>query len=84
MPPAHIRCRSHIAPIVGTDDIAAESFYTWAIRQPADVQNDIFGEDVADELRNGNLKQSDLPKFESRQALTLDEFRRKINEVLSR
>ena len=84
IPPAHIRCRSHIAPIVGMDDIAAESFYTWAIRQPADVQNDILGEDVADELRNGNLKQSDLPKFESRQALTLDEFRRKINEVLSR
>ncbi len=84
IPPAHIRCRSHIAPIVGTDDIAAESFYTWAIRQPADVQNDILGEDVADELRNGNLKEKDLPKFESRQALTLDEFRRKINEVLSR
>ena len=84
IPPAHIRCRSLIAPIVGTDDIAAESFYTWAVRQPADVQNDIFGEDVADELRNGNLKQSDSPKFESRQALTLDEFRRKINEVISR
>ena len=84
IPPAHIRCRSIIAPIVGTDDIAAESFYTWAVRQPADVQNDIFGEDVADELRNGNLKQSDSPKFKSRQALTLDEFRRKINEVISR
>ena len=84
IPPAHIRCRSHIAPIVGNDDIAAETFYTWAVRQPANVQDDILGEDVADELRNGNLKQSDLPKFESRQALTLDEFRRKINEVLSR
>lgn len=84
IPPAHIRCRSHIAPIVGNDDIAAETFYTWAVRQPADVQNDIFGEDVADELRNGNLKEKDLPKFESKQPLTLDEFRRKINEVLSR
>ena len=84
IPPAHIRCRSHISPIVGNDDIAAETFYTWAIRQPADVQNDIFGEDVADELRNGNLKEKDLPKFESKQPLTLDEFRRKINEVLSR
>jgi hypothetical protein len=84
IPPAHIRCRSHIVPIVGTDDIPAVSFYTWAVRQPADVQDDILGEDVADEMRNGNLKQSDLPKFESRQALTLDEFRRKINEVLSR
>ena len=84
IPPAHIRCRSHIAPIVGMDDIAAESFYNWVIRQPADVQNDILGEDVADELRNGNLKEKDLPKFESKQPLTLDEFRRKINEILSR
>ena len=84
IPPAHIRCRSHIAPIVGMDDIAAESFYTWAIRQPADVQNDIFGEDVADELRNGNLKEKDLPKYETRNPLTLEEFRRKIIEVLSR
>ena len=84
IPPAHIRCRSHIAPIVGMDDIAAESFYTWAVRQPATVQDDILGEDLADELRNGSLKEKDLPKFESRQVLTLDEFRRKINEVLSR
>ena len=84
IPPAHIRCRSHIAPIVGIDDIAAETFYTWAVRQPADVQDDILGEDAADEMRSGKLKEKDLPKFESRQALTLDEFRRKINEVLSR
>ena len=84
IPPAHIRCRSHISPIVGNDDIAAETFYTWAVRQPANVQDDILGEDVADELRNGNLKEKDLPKFESKQPITLDEFRRKINEVLSR
>lgn len=84
IPPAHIRCRSHIAPIVGMDDIAAETFYTWAVRQPADVQDDILGEDVADEMRSGKLKEKDLPKFEARQPLTLDEFRRKINEILSR
>ena len=84
IPPAHIRCRSHIAPIVGTDDIAAESFYTWAVRQPANVQDDILGEANGESLRNGSLKQSDLPKFESRQALTLEEFRRKIIEVTSR
>lgn len=84
IPPAHIRCRSHIAPIVGMDDIAAETFYTWAVRQPADVQDDILGEDAADEMRSGKLKEKDLPKFEARQPLTLDEFRRKINEILSR
>lgn len=84
IPPAHIRCRSHIAPIVGMDDIAAESFYTWAVRQPATVQDDILGEDMADELRNGSLKEKDLPKYETRKPLTLEEFRRKIIEVLSR
>ena len=84
IPPAHIRCRSHIAPIVGNDDIAAETFYNWAVRQPANVQDDILGEANGESLRNGNLKEKDLLKFESRQVLTLDEFRRKINEVLSR
>lgn len=84
IPPAHIRCRSHIAPIVGMDDIAAELFYTWAVRQPATVQDDILGEDLADELRNGSLKEKDLPKYETRKPLTLEEFRRKIIEVLSR
>ncbi len=84
IPPAHIRCRSHIAPIVGMDDIAAETFYTWAVRQPADVQDDILGESQADEMRSGKLKEKDLPKFEARQPLTLEEFRRKIKEILSR
>lgn len=83
IPPAHIRCRSHIAPIVGMVDIAAESFYTWAIRQPADVQNDILGEANAEALRNGSLKEKDLERYEPR-PLTLDAFRRKINEILSR
>ena len=84
IPPAHIRCRSHISPIVGNDDIAAETFYTWAVRQPANVQDDILGEANGESLRNGSLKEKDLPKFESKQPITLDEFRRKINEVLSR
>lgn len=84
IPPAHIRCRSHIAPIVGNDDIAAETFYTWAVRQPANVQDDILGEDVADEMRSGKLKEKDLSKYEATRPLTLKEFRRKINEILSR
>ena len=84
IPPAHIRCRSHISPIVGNDDIAAETFYTWAIRQPANVQDDILGEANGESLRNGSLKEKDLSKYEATKPLTLEEFRRKIIEVISR
>lgn len=84
IPPAHIRCRSHIAPIVGNDDIAAETFYTWAVRQPKNVQDDILGEVGGESLRDGRLKEKDLPKYDARNPLTLEEFRRKIIEVLSR
>ena len=84
IPPAHIRCRSHIAPIVGIDDIAAETFYTWAVRQPANIQDDILGEANGESLRNGSLKEKDLSKYEATRPLTLEEFRRKIIEVISR
>lgn len=84
IPPAHIRCRSHISPIVGNDDIAAETFYTWAVRQPANVQDDILGEANGESLRNGSLKEKDLSKYEATKPLTLEEFRRKIIEVISR
>lgn len=83
LPPAHIRCRSHIAPIVGIDDIGAETFYTWAVRQSETFQDDVFGTAKAEELRTGKLKEKDLAKFEAK-PLSIDEFRRKINEVLSR
>ena len=84
IPPAHIRCRSHISPIVGNDDIAAEAFYNWAVRQPANVQDDILGEANGESLRNGSLKEKDLSKYEATRPLTLEEFRRKIIEVISR
>ena len=83
IPPAHIRCRSYIAPLVGNDDIAAEAFYTWAVNQPQDVQDDILGEADAQALRSGSLNERDLNSFEMR-PLTLSEFRRRINEILSR
>lgn len=84
IPPAHIRCRSHIAPIVGASDFADETFYTWLLRQPADVQDDILGEDGAEGLRSGRTKAKDIPKYETDEPLTLEAFRRKIIEVLSR
>lgn len=84
LPPAHIRCRSHTAPIILGSDLAEETFYTWLARQPIDVQDDILGEDGGAAIRGGDLKASDIPKYESDKPLSYDEFRRKIKEVLSR
>lgn len=43
-PPAHIRCRSHITPIIGPKDVfAAASFASWLASQPQDVQQDFAG-----------------------------------------
>lgn len=84
LPPAHIRCRSHTAPVIGASDFANETFYTWVLRQPADVQDDILTEDGGEALRSGSIKAKDIPKFESDEPLTLDEFRRKVKQILSR
>lgn len=84
LPPAHIRCRSHVAPYIGASDFADETFYTWLVRQPDDVQDDILGEEGGEGLRTGNVKAKDVPKYDHDEPLTLDAFRRKIIEVLSR
>lgn len=84
LPPAHIRCRSHTAPVILGSDLAEETFYTWLARQPIGVQDDILGEDGGTAMRDGSLKASDIPKYESDKPLSYEEFRRKIKEVLSR
>ena len=84
LPPAHIRCRSHVAPYIVGSDIAEETFYTWVARQPIQVQDDVLGEDGGAAIREGNLKASEIPKYETKEPLTLEQFRRKIKEILSR
>ncbi|AKI28798.1 virion structural protein [Stenotrophomonas phage vB_SmaS-DLP_1] len=84
LPPAHIRCRSHVAPANTASDLAEETFYTWVARQPAQVQDDILGDDGGEALRDGRLKAKDIPKYDADRPLTYDEFRRKIKEILSR
>jgi SPP1 gp7 family putative phage head morphogenesis protein len=84
LPPAHIRCRSHVAPANTVSDLAEETFYTWVARQPAQVQDDILGDDGGEALRDGRLKAKDIPKYDAGRPLTYDEFRRKIKEILSR
>ncbi len=84
LPPAHIRCRSHTAPANTASDLIDETFYTWLARQPLEVQDDILGTEGGEALRDGKLKASDIPKYEADEPLTLDEFRRKIKQILSR
>ena len=84
LPPAHIRCRSHVAPANTASDLAEETFYTWVARQPAQVQDDILGDDGGEALRDGRLKAKDIPKYDADRPLTYEEFRRKIKEILSR
>lgn len=84
LPPAHIRCRSHTAPVINASDLADETFYTWLARQPLEVQDDILGEEGGEAIRDGRLKAKDIPKYEADTPLTYDEFRRKIKEILSR
>lgn len=84
LPPAHIRCRSIIRSIVGRGDIEPEGLYTWFVLQPKNVQDDLFTAEVAEAIRSGKIKPSDLGKFESRTALSLKQFRAKIAQILSR
>lgn len=84
LPPAHIRCRSHTAPVASGSDLAEETFYTWMTNQPDDVQDDMLGEDDAEDLRDGTTKAKDMPKYEKVQPLTLDEFRKKVKLILKR
>lgn len=84
IPPAHIRCRSHIAPAVpGANDIEDETFYTWVKRQPPKIQDYVLGAAVAGKLREGELKSKDVSKFNNPRPLTLVEFKKKIVEILS-
>lgn len=83
LPPAHIRCRSHIAPNIGLADVASESFYTWLLAQPDEVQQDMLTEEDFQAAQDGDLKASDLNTY-SVEPLTLDEFRARILHILSR
>jgi hypothetical protein len=64
--------------------LAEETFYTWVARQPAQVQDDILGDEGGEALRDGRLKAKDIPKYDADRPLTYEEFRRKIKEILSR
>lgn len=84
VPPAHVRCRSGIAPIRNANPPPDESFYSWLARQPEIVQDDVLGKSNASVLRKNKLNAKDLTKYENNKQLTLDEFTKKIKQILSR
>lgn len=83
LPPAHIRCRSHVAPNIGPGALIAETFYTWLLAQPPEVQEDLLTQEDFEAAQNGELRASDLDTY-TVEPLTLDEFRKRIIEILSR
>lgn len=71
-PPAHMRCRSHISPLMGSGGaaFATASFASWLADQPEAVQKDIAGN-----YRNGGY---------TAQPLTLAQYERKLKLILAR
>lgn len=61
VPPAHINCRSHIAPIVNSSSARAQSLYTWLREQPRELLDYLFGEKAAAALLDGSIEPGDLP-----------------------
>lgn len=84
LPPAHIRCRSKTVPVDDGPGDAAKTFYDFAKNQPIAVQNDILGAEKADALRNGDLKASDMPKFDDAKPLSVEQFANKLKLMLKR
>jgi hypothetical protein len=83
IPPAHIRCRSHITPMSILNDNVDETYYVWMSRQPDNIQNDFLGEKVAANLRAGRLKAKDLSKHTAIMPITLKEFLGKVESILT-
>lgn len=83
LPPAHIRCRSSVAPLVG-NDTPPESYYAWLKAQPEDVLRDILGDKKTADLLSGKLRAKDLPKFDDEKPISIDQFLRKLALILSR
>lgn len=83
LPPAHPYCRSHTEPADDSSEPIPTSYYAWLKVQPDAVQNDILGAKKATALRNGDVKSTDVPKFNDASPLTLAAFKDKLKLVLA-
>lgn len=84
LPPAHFRCRSRAVPVRqgATYQNVPGTFFGWLALQPAAVQDDLVGANLAGGVRSGRVTASGLGRFRSRQRLTLAEFLAKFNFII--
>lgn len=82
IPPAHIRCRSHIRPLSILNDKIDETYYNWMSSQPENIQVDFLGKKAAESLRNGLLKSKDLSKLAA-MPITIKGFLGKVGNILT-
>lgn len=83
-PPAHIRCRSTVIPVVeGLPTPPRLTFGQWLAKQSADVQDDILGPERGKLFRSGGLK---VDQFTGRDGapLTLAQIRDRYPEAFNR
>lgn len=74
IPPAHINCRSTIAPVNTGANAVDETFNAWIKRQPKEVQDDMLGKG----LRNNEITTRDV-----KLTLTAEQLKSKIRTILS-
>jgi SPP1 gp7 family putative phage head morphogenesis protein len=79
LPPAHVRCRSHITPYVA-GDLDKETFFSWIKRQPNSIQDFSLGSSNGRRLREGNLP-ADEARLKVR-SMTNEEYKASINKIL--
>lgn len=83
LPPAHIRCRSHTSPLTGSEGFDGPNFVDWTAEQPHEFLEDFFDEDTND-IINGIVSNSALTANITDSALTLSQYRNKVDLILSR
>ncbi len=82
IPPAHIRCRSHITPFSISNANFDDTYYIWIRRQPANIQNDFLGKKVAADLEAGLLKAKDIPKHTAIKPIKPEDLLGKLGNIL--
>lgn len=83
LPPAHIRCRSTIVPVMLGESTSDESFQSWLARQSEDMQKHVLGGKY-NLWASGKLKDLDFPKFNQITPLSVSRFKSKMDELSTR
>jgi hypothetical protein len=83
LPPAHIRCRSHIAPYLSSDPMEDIGFYQWAMTQPMAFMARVYPRTTAESFANGTARAEDHARYSATRPMTLQEYSRSANITLS-